>query len=186
MKLLNILQLYTRYPSNSCVNPHTNLKYIKILVENTSYQNLLTSVPHGNKILKNSSRKCMNERGARASRPILSRTHLANPTLNSLCSPSKYGLQYSLNTSKYILLLLYNYESKRVYFESLSRRESMPVSNDSWASQIVSSIRDSQFKFSIPIMLPMSKGVRPLSTSFFNSIVEMQSVCAHSIGTSHL
>lgn len=92
MKLLNILQLYTRYPSNSCVNPHTNLKYIKILVENTSYQNLLTSVPHGNKILKNSSRKCMNERGARASRPILSRTHLANPTLNSLCSPSKYGL----------------------------------------------------------------------------------------------
>lgn len=84
------------------------------------------------------------------------------------------------------------------YGDSSSRRRSMiietasrnaaslvPGSTDSCASWTICSITDSFFKVSLHIMLPMMKGVSPLSAPFFRSMVEMRRVRAHSSGKFH-
>ena len=52
------------------------------------------------------------------------------------------------------------------------------------ASSTISSIIDFVFKVSRLMMLPMVKGVSPLSAPFFRSMVEMRRTRAHSRGRS--
>ena len=68
---------------------------------------------------------------------------------------------------------------------SRNRASLVTGSVESCASWTISSIIDSFFKVSLHIILPMAKGVSPLSTPFFRSMVDMRRVRAHSTGMSH-
>lgn len=61
----------------------------------------------------------------------------------------------------------------------------VPGSTDSSASRTMFSITDSFLTVSLHMMLPMTKGVSPLSAPFFKSMVEMRNTRAQLSGTFH-
>lgn len=140
----------------------------------TSYSDLLISVQHGNTILKKQFREARNKQELPAyvqSRITSSHHHDHILTLCNLQSIQKWTIVthwITLHTNiTYIKSEKKN--TRRVYFASLSRWESMiwdtdsrnadssmPGSKEFWASLIISSITDSLFKFSRHMMLPIT------------------------------